>query len=104
MPNTTRSRSRSGPRATASAPTSTAAPRSRSRSTATTVQLPRLLTADEVADLLRTTRKAIYCQIQRGALPGVIRLQRRVLIDGSVMAQWLDSKRELSRITEGDQR
>lgn len=31
--------------------------------------LPELLTADEVAKLLRTTRKAIYAKIERGQLP-----------------------------------
>jgi excisionase family DNA binding protein len=38
-----------------------------------------LLTADEVAALLRTTRKAVYDRVARGAMPGVVRMGRRVL-------------------------
>ena len=36
------------------------------------------LTVDETASLLRTTRKAVYALIERGQLPGVTRLGRRV--------------------------
>ena len=42
--------------------------------------LPRLLTAEEAADLLRTTRRALYAAVERGQVPGVVRLGRRVLI------------------------
>ena len=41
--------------------------------------LPVLLTADETADLLRTTRKAVYAMAERGQLPGVTRIGRRCL-------------------------
>ena len=36
--------------------------------------LPVLLTVDEAADLLRTTRRVIYAMIERRQLPGVIRV------------------------------
>lgn len=39
--------------------------------------LPRLLTVDEAAKLLRTTRRAIYAMLERRQLPGVIRIRRR---------------------------
>lgn len=41
--------------------------------------LPMLLTVDDAADLLRTTRRAVYAMVERRQLPGVIRLRRRVL-------------------------
>jgi excisionase family DNA binding protein len=40
---------------------------------------PELLTVDEAAELLRTTPKAVYASLERGQLPGVVRLGRRVL-------------------------
>ena len=55
--------------------------------------LPLLLTADEVAALLRTTRKAVYAMAERAALPGVIRLGRRILVDRDELLRWLDEKR-----------
>jgi excisionase family DNA binding protein len=42
--------------------------------------LPHFLKVCEAAVLLRTTPKAIYCLIERGQLPGVARVGRRVLI------------------------
>jgi excisionase family DNA binding protein len=39
-----------------------------------------LMTVPEVAVFLRTTSKAIYAMIERGQLPGVVRLGRRVLV------------------------
>ena len=47
--------------------------------------LPFYLTADEAADLLRTSRKAIYAMIERRQLPGVSRIGRRVLISASIL-------------------
>ncbi len=65
--------------------------------------LPRLLTVDEVADLLRTSRKAVYTLISRGKLPGVIRLPRRLLIDSADLLHWLHQQRAVS-LTQGEQR
>jgi excisionase family DNA binding protein len=55
--------------------------------------LPVLLTAQEAAELLRTTRRAIYAMIERGQLPGVIRVRRRVLVRADNLLDWLDQKR-----------
>ena len=55
--------------------------------------LPQLLTVDETASLLRTTRRAIYAMIERRQLPGVIRVRRRVLLRADVLLDWLDQKR-----------
>jgi excisionase family DNA binding protein len=55
--------------------------------------LPLLSTADEVADLLRTTRLAIYAMAARGQIPGVTRIGRRVLFRTEELLDWLDQKR-----------
>jgi excisionase family DNA binding protein len=55
--------------------------------------LPVLLTVDEAADLLRTTRRAIYAMIERRQLPGVIRVRRRLLVRADDLLDWLDQKR-----------
>jgi excisionase family DNA binding protein len=52
----------------------------------------RLLTVDEAATLLRTTRRAIYAMIERRQLPGVIRIRRRVLVRADHLLHWLDQK------------
>jgi excisionase family DNA binding protein len=54
---------------------------------------PRMfLTVDEAADLLRTSRKAVYAMIARGQLPGVTRLRRRLLIRSADLLDWLRQK------------
>ena len=55
--------------------------------------MPILLTVGDAADLLRTTRRAIYAMLERRQLPGVIRIRRRVLIRSSELLEWLDQKR-----------
>ena len=55
--------------------------------------LPLLLTADETADLLRTTRKAVYAMAERGQLPGVTRIGRRLLVRREALLDWLNQKR-----------
>jgi excisionase family DNA binding protein len=56
-------------------------------------ELPILLTADDAAALLRTTRKAIYVMVGRRQLPGVIHLGRRVLLRRDDLLHWLDQNR-----------
>jgi excisionase family DNA binding protein len=53
---------------------------------------PLLLTVDETAALLRKTRKGVYVMAERGLLPGVTRLGRRVLFRTDVLLHWLDQK------------
>ena len=56
-------------------------------------RLPILLNVDEAADLLRTSRRAIYAMIARRQLPGVVHVRRRVLLRADVLLDWLDQKR-----------
>ena len=55
--------------------------------------LPLLLTANEVAELLRTSRRAVYAMIDRGLMPGVTRIRRRVLVRSDELLDWLDRSR-----------
>jgi excisionase family DNA binding protein len=55
--------------------------------------LPLLLTVDETAEVLRTTRRAIYLMVSRAQLPGVTHIGRRVLIRSEDLLRWLDQKR-----------
>ena len=56
-------------------------------------QLPMLLTIDEAAVLLRTSRRAIYAMIARRQLPGIVRIRRRVLVRSADPLDWLHQKR-----------
>jgi excisionase family DNA binding protein len=51
-----------------------------------------LLTVDETASLLRTTRKAVYAMIERHQLPGITRIRRRLLIRRDDLLDWLRQK------------
>jgi excisionase family DNA binding protein len=48
------------------------------------------MTVAETAALLRTTPKAVYTLAERGLLPGIVRLGRRVLIDRGKLLRALD--------------
>jgi excisionase family DNA binding protein len=54
--------------------------------------VPLFLNVDEAAELLRTTRRAIYAMVERRQLPGVVRLRRRMLFRSDVLLDWLDQK------------
>jgi excisionase family DNA binding protein len=54
--------------------------------------LPALTTPDEAAALLRTSRKAIYVMAERGLLPGVTRIGRRLLFRTDALIDFLDQK------------
>jgi excisionase family DNA binding protein len=50
------------------------------------------MNAREVAELLRTSRKAVYALVDRRQIPGVTRLGRRVLFRSDVLLHWLRQK------------
>ena len=56
-----------------------------------------LLTVNEVAAVLRTSPKAIYAMIERGQLPGLRRIGRRVLVRRAELLHWLDHNCASSR-------
>ena len=51
-----------------------------------------VLTCGEVAELLRTTRKAGYAMVERGQIPGVVRLGRRLLFREDALVDLLSQK------------
>jgi excisionase family DNA binding protein len=55
-------------------------------------RLHMLLTVPEVAELLRTSRNAVYALSARGELPGVTRIGRRLLVRRDALLHWLDQK------------
>ena len=54
--------------------------------------LPFLLDAAQVAEALCTTKKAVYAMVERGQLPGVVRIGRRVLLREDALLDWLRQK------------
>jgi excisionase family DNA binding protein len=71
-------------------------PQSRAKQAPRDLPGPSLLTADETAVLLRTTRKAIYAMAERGCLPGVVRVGRRLLVRRDVLLESLSERRAAS--------
>ena len=53
---------------------------------------PTLLLVGEVAAILRTSPKAVYAMVERGLLPGVVRIGRRVLVQRDDLVDWLSQK------------
>jgi excisionase family DNA binding protein len=56
-------------------------------------ELPLLLEADEVAVLLRTTRKAVYTMAERNQIPHVRPTPRRVLFERDELLAWIAKRR-----------
>lgn len=67
-------------------------------------RFPMLLTVSEVAEVLRTTNKAVYAMVERGQLAGTVRrIHRRVLFDQAALVAWL-SETSGAPSPEGDRR
>ncbi len=65
-----------------------------------TEALPMLQTVDDVAQLLRTSNRAIYAMIERRQLPGIVRIGRRVLFRTADLLDWLNQKSAPSQRSE----
>jgi excisionase family DNA binding protein len=52
-------------------------------------ELPAVLTPDDLAVLLRVRKRAVLDAIQRGELPGVRRVGRRIRADRDTVLRWL---------------
>jgi excisionase family DNA binding protein len=68
-------------------------PHQQMNNTRRTATLPILMTPNEVADLLRTSRAAIYAMNERGRLPGATRIGTRLLFRRNDLIEWLDQNR-----------
>ncbi len=42
--------------------------------------------------MLRTSRPAVYAMVERGQLPGVTRIGRRILIQRDALLDWINQK------------
>lgn len=59
----------------------------------TAADLPAVLTPDDLAVLLRVRKRAVLDAIQRGELPGVRRVGRRIRADRDTVLRWLTEGR-----------
>jgi excisionase family DNA binding protein len=57
------------------------------------LELPELLTVDEVAAWLKTSRKAIYAKAERGAIPGATHIGCRLYFYRSDLLRWVEQGR-----------
>lgn len=52
---------------------------------------PPLMTVEELAVLLRTSKSAVYSRFARGGIPGGLKLGRTLRFDPRIIAQWLSA-------------
>ena len=65
-----------------------------------TDNLPIYLKVDEVAELLRTTKKAIYVMVERRQLRGVRKIGKRILIRSASLLQWIEDQQVAQSLLE----
>jgi excisionase family DNA binding protein len=64
------------------------------RQAKTRAEPPAVMTVAELARLLGVNRGTVYEAIERGQVPGVIRLGRRILIARAIVRSWLGQNAE----------
>lgn len=60
---------------------------------ATPAELPELLTVEEVAAWLKTSRKAIYAKAERGVIPGATHIGSRLYFFRRDLLRWAEQGR-----------
>ena len=68
-----------------------------SETTKTSTPLPEILTADEVAKLLRVNRKTVYAAFKKGEIPGGRRLGVVIRFSRDRVLQWMADGQESAR-------
>lgn len=56
-----------------------------------TLEVPPLMTVEELAILLQTSKGAVYARLARGGIPGALRLGRTLRFDRRVIVHWLSA-------------
>lgn len=59
------------------------------------VHLPAILKAEEVANLLRINRKTLYEAVQRGEVPGTLRIGRCLRFQRDAVLEWMSNHRAI---------
>ena len=62
---------------------------SETNNTTTSTSPPEVLTADEVADLLRVNRKTVYAAFKKGEIPGGRRIGGTIRFSRDRVLEWL---------------
>jgi len=60
-------------------------------------QVAEVITADEVAALLRLDRKTVYAAVREGSIPGVRKIGRVIRFHRRTVLEWLAGERRVLR-------
>lgn len=59
-----------------------------------------VLTVDEGAALLRVGRKSLYAAIDRGEVPGVVRIGRTIRLSRAALQQWFSASTGTAQVND----
>jgi len=63
----------------------------------TPIDLPVILTVDELADLLRVNRKTVYEAVRRREIPGVRRIGTTLRVHRDTVLRWISEGQGVAR-------